>query len=62
MRFRTLDDANVSRFNTVVKKMAEKTQFIVITHNKKTMEIAEALYGVTMEKAGISKMTSVRLN
>ncbi len=56
-----LDDANVSRFNTVVKKMAEKTQFIVITHNKKTMEIAEALYGVTMEKAGVSKMTSVRL-
>jgi chromosome segregation protein len=57
-----LDDANVSRFNTVVRKMAEKTQFIVITHNKKTMEIAEALYGVTMERAGISKMTSVRLN
>ena len=57
-----LDDANVSRFNTVIKKMAEKTQFIMITHNKKTMEIAEALYGVTMERAGISKMTSVRLN
>lgn len=57
-----LDDANVSRFNTVVRKMAEKTQFIVITHNKKTMEIAEGLYGVTMERAGISKMASVRLN
>lgn len=57
-----LDDANVSRFNTVVRKMAEKTQFILITHNKKTMECAEALYGVTMEKAGISRMTSVRLN
>ncbi len=57
-----LDDANVSRFNTVVRKMAEKTQFIVITHNKKTMEIAESLYGVTMERAGISKMASVRLN
>ncbi len=57
-----LDDANVSRFNTVVRKMAEKTQFIVITHNKKTMEIAEALYGVTMERAGVSKMASVRLN
>ena len=57
-----LDDANVSRFNTVVRKMAEKTQFILITHNKKTMEVAEALYGVTMEKAGISKMTSVRLH
>jgi chromosome segregation protein len=57
-----LDDANVSRFNTVIRKMSEKTQFIVITHNKKTMEIAEALYGVTMERAGVSKMTSVRLN
>ena len=57
-----LDDANVSRFNTVVKKMAEKTQFIVITHNKKTMEIAEALYGVTMQRNGISKMASVSLN
>lgn len=57
-----LDDANVARFNTVIKKMSEKTQFIMITHNKKTMEVAEALYGVTMERAGISKMTSVRLN
>ena len=57
-----LDDANVSRFNTVVKKMAEKTQFIVITHNKKTMEIAEALYGVTMQRNGISKMASVSLH
>ncbi len=57
-----LDDANVSRFNTVVKKMSEKTQFILITHNKKTMEVAQALYGVTMERSGISKMASVRLH
>lgn len=57
-----LDDANVVRFNTVVRHMATKSQFIVITHNKKTMEVADALYGVTMEKAGISKMTSVKLN
>lgn len=57
-----LDDANVARFNTVVKHMATKSQFIVITHNKKTMEVADALYGVTMEKAGISNMTSVKLN
>ena len=57
-----LDDANVSRFNTVIRKMSEKTQFIVITHNKKTMEITESLYGVTMERAGISKMASVRLS
>ncbi len=57
-----LDDANVARFNTVIRKMSQKTQFIVITHNKKTMEMAEALYGVTMERAGVSKMTSVRLS
>lgn len=57
-----LDDANVSRFNTVIKKMSEKTQFIVITHNKKTMEITHALYGVTMERPGVSKMASVTIH
>lgn len=57
-----LDEANVSRFNTVIKKMATKSQFILVTHNRKTMDIVDALFGVTMEQAGISKMTSVRLN
>ncbi len=55
-----LDDANVGRFVDKVAQMAEKTQFIVITHNKRTMEAARALYGVTMQEAGVSKVVSVR--
>jgi chromosome segregation protein len=55
-----LDDANVGRFVNKIAEMSEKTQFIVITHNKRTMEAAKALYGVTMEEAGISKVVSVR--
>ncbi len=55
-----LDDANVGRFVDKIAEMAEKTQFIVITHNKRTMEAARALYGVTMQEAGISKVVSVR--
>jgi chromosome segregation protein len=55
-----LDDANVGRFVTKIASMAEKTQFIVITHNKRTMEAAKALYGVTMQEAGVSKIVSVK--
>lgn len=55
-----LDEANVGRFSDKIVEMSEKTQFIVITHNKRTMESARALYGVTMEDAGISKVVSVR--
>jgi len=55
-----LDEANVGRFVTKVAEMAEKTQFIVITHNKRTMEAAKALYGVTMQEPGVSKVVSVR--
>jgi chromosome segregation protein len=55
-----LDDANVGRFVTKIADMAEKTQFIVITHNKRTMEAARALYGVTMQEAGVSKIVSVK--
>jgi chromosome segregation protein len=55
-----LDEANVSRFTTKIKEMAADTQFLVITHNKRTMEMARALYGVTMEEAGISRLVSVR--
>lgn len=55
-----LDDANVGRFVTKIAEMSEKTQFIVITHNKRTMEAARALYGVTMQEAGVSKVVSVR--
>ena len=55
-----LDDANVGRFVERISEMSEKTQFIVVTHNKRTMEAAKALYGVTMQEAGVSKMVSVR--
>ena len=56
-----LDDANIGRFLDMLKEVARKTQFVMITHNKKTMEIADFMYGVTMEDPGISKLVSVRL-
>ncbi len=55
-----LDEANVGRFTEKIREMATDTQFIVITHNKRTMEMARALYGVTMEEAGISRLVSVK--
>ncbi|HEX8491377.1 MAG TPA: chromosome segregation protein SMC [Pyrinomonadaceae bacterium] len=55
-----LDEANVGRFTDKVAEMSTSTQFIVITHNKRTMEMARALYGVTMEEAGISRLVSVK--
>ena len=55
-----LDDANVGRFAGKIAEMSEKTQFIVITHNKRTMEAARALYGVTMQEPGVSKIVSVK--
>ena len=55
-----LDDANINRFLNMLKKFNDKTQFIVITHNKKTMEIADYLYGITMQEPGISKVVSVK--
>jgi len=56
-----LDDNNIDRFVSLVKKMSAHTQYILITHNKRTMEIGETIYGITMEQAGISKVLSVRL-
>lgn len=56
-----LDDANVARFNTQVRQMAETSQIIMITHHKKTMESCDALFGVTMEQPGISKVASAKL-
>jgi chromosome segregation protein len=55
-----LDDANVARFNQLIRKLTDNSQFIIITHNKKTMEIGDRLYGVTMEDPGISKTVSVQ--
>ena len=56
-----LDEVNVGRFCDLVRELAERTQFIIITHNKRTMEIADRLYGVTMQQRGVSKVVSVNL-
>jgi chromosome segregation protein len=56
-----LDDTNISRFTRMIQKMSSATQFILITHNKTTMEIARAIYGVTMEEPGVSRLISVQL-
>ncbi|MGK5082714.1 chromosome segregation protein SMC [Bdellovibrionota bacterium FG-1] len=56
-----LDDANIGKFNALLREMSAKSQFIVITHNKKTMELNDTLYGVTMEEPGVSKMISIEL-
>ncbi|MCZ6636451.1 MAG: chromosome segregation protein SMC [bacterium] len=56
-----LDDANVDRFVRVVRQFSEHSQFIVVTHNKRTMECADCLHGVTMEEPGVSKLVSVRM-
>ncbi len=55
-----LDEANVGRFTKLIGEMSSQTQFIVVTHNRKTMEIAPVLYGVTMQEPGVSKLVSVR--
>jgi chromosome segregation protein len=57
-----LDEANVERFADVIQEFAEKSQMIVITHNKSTMEKADIMYGVTMQEPGISKLVSVKLS
>ncbi len=57
-----LDEANIGRFNQLVAEMAGRTQFMLITHNRRTMEVADTLYGITMEEAGVSKVVSVRLS
>lgn len=56
-----LDDANVESFGSYLKEYSDKTQFIVITHKKKTMEYANTLYGITMQESGVSKLVSVKL-
>ncbi|MGH7839718.1 MAG: hypothetical protein ACREQC_18130, partial [Candidatus Binataceae bacterium] len=52
--------ANVGRFNRMLLDMGEQTQFIIVTHNRKTMEMGSMLYGVTMQEPGVSKLVSVR--
>jgi chromosome segregation protein len=57
-----LDDANIGRFTQMVQAMSRDTQFILITHSKRTMSVASVLYGVTMQEPGVSKIVSVRFN
>ncbi len=57
-----LDDANIGRFNDMVREMSAISQFIIITHNKATMQVADTLYGITMEEPGASRVVSVRLH
>jgi len=57
-----LDDANIDRFADIVKEMTNQSQFIIITHSKRTMGIVDIMYGVTMQEPGISKLVSVRIN
>ncbi|MBE2279567.1 MAG: hypothetical protein IAE91_04180 [Ignavibacteriaceae bacterium] len=57
-----LDDANIDRFTNIIREFSLNTQFIVVTHNKRTMEAADVLYGVTMQEEGISKLVSVKFN
>ena len=57
-----LDDSNIDRFARIIRKFSDNTQFIIVTHNKRTMEAANAMYGVTMEEQGVSKLVSVRFN
>src|SRR5437870_5751093 len=57
-----LDEANIGRLTKLLKEMSAQTQFVVITHSKRTMEAAQALYGVTMQEPGVSRLVSVRFN
>ena len=57
-----LDEANIGRFTELVREMSSQTQFIIITHSKKTMGMAPVLYGVTMQEPGVSKLVSVRFH
>jgi chromosome segregation protein len=57
-----LDEANVVRYNECVRSMTDRSQFILITHHKRTMQLADVLYGVTMGEPGVSKIVSVKMN
>jgi chromosome segregation protein len=57
-----LDEANVARYNDLIRSMTDKSQFILITHIKRTMQMVDVLYGVTMQESGVSRLVSVNMN
>ena len=57
-----LDDANIGRFVAMLKQFTEFSQFIIITHNKRTIASSDSIYGVTMQEKGVSKLVSMRFN
>src|SRR5439155_27378466 len=57
-----IDEANNQRFNLIVQEFLEQSQFIIITHSKRTMQIADVLYGVTMQEQGVSKRVAVKFD
>jgi len=57
-----LDESNIGRFTDLLKKFVNESQFIIITHNKRTVSAAQAIYGVTMEERGVSKTVSMKFN
>jgi chromosome segregation protein len=57
-----LDEANVARYNEMIRSMTDRSQFILITHIKRTMQMADVLYGVTMQESGVSRLVSVKVN
>ena len=56
-----LDEQNIQRFVKMLREFSKSTQFIIVTHNKKTMSISESIYGVTMEDPGVSKLVSLKM-
>jgi chromosome segregation protein len=54
-----LDDANISKFNTIIRDFSQKSQFILVTHNKQTMSAVDVIYGITMQEEGVSKVVPV---
>jgi chromosome segregation protein len=55
-----LDEANIGRFTAVLREFLESSQFIIVTHSKKTMAAADVLYGITMQESGVSKQVTIR--
>jgi chromosome segregation protein len=57
-----LDDANVDRLSAMIRELSNDSQMLIVTHNKKTMELASRMYGVTMQEPGVSSIISAELN